>query len=137
MVGGEILIDEEGTSQRNNRDQVGRSHLCIDVVLGGSDGAIDFVGLHGGEIEEQNDEAAIFELVGRIGGGIRWGGTCWLSRRSFERSGLRHTLVGNSIDVLQIEGNDFLWFVVFENRKVFWFEATHEISTLVPDRHVD
>ena len=63
VIGGEILIHQQRTSQRNNRDQVGRRHLLVDIVLRGGDGVIDFVGLHGGEIEEQNDQAAIFELI--------------------------------------------------------------------------
>ena len=61
VIGSEILIDQQRAAQRNNRNQICRNHLRVDVLLRRRDRAIDFVRLHGGEIEEQNDEAVIFD----------------------------------------------------------------------------
>src|ERR1039457_5530847 len=83
MIGGEILVDQQSTSQRNNRDQIRRSHLSVDIVLRGSHRAIDFVRFHGGAIEEQNNETTILKLIRRSrcrSGRVRW--TFLLRRRA-------------------------------------------------------
>src|ERR1700693_3102080 len=49
-IGSEIEIDFEIGGQGNHADEIGGFHAGVDVFLGGIDGTIDFVGLHGGEV---------------------------------------------------------------------------------------
>ena len=55
---------------------------------------------------------------------------------SGQRIRLSYILVRNGVDVLDIERNDLLWLVVFQNREVFRLESLDEISVLVPDSDI-
>jgi hypothetical protein len=134
-IGGEVLIYEQGASQRHDRYQIGRRHLGIEVVLGRGYGVVDFIGFHSGEIEEKNDEAAVLVLICRSRGGLR--------PRRFSRShagqwlGLGHIERGNDIDIFHVERCDLLRFVVFEDGKVFRLQSEDEVSFLVAHGYVD
>src|SRR5580693_5118215 len=94
---------------------------------------VDFVRLHRGEIEKQNNQSPIFELSGRI---------CSRRRRSRlpgnlrQRLHLSHIQRRHGIHVLHIKGKYLLRFVVLEDREVFRLQSLHKVSVLVPHRHV-
>ena len=58
-IGGEILIQRDAVAERDDRDQVGRLHLLIDIVLCRYSGTLDFVRLHRREIKEQDDQPPV------------------------------------------------------------------------------
>src|SRR5580658_6199854 len=106
-------------------------------MLRGSDSAIDFVRLHGREIEEQDNDAAIFKLILRAGGGRRGSSrVCRLRQRARQRLRLSHILRRYGVDVLHIERVNFLRLVVLENRKVPRLEPADKVSILVSDRYI-
>src|ERR1700723_2240711 len=133
MIRSEILIHQQRTSERNNRHQIRRRHLRVDIVLGRRDCMVDFVRLHGGEIEEQNNQPPIFELSGCI---------CRRRRRrrlpgNFrQRLHLSHIHRRHGIYVLHIKGKNLLRLVIFENREVLRLQSLHKVSVLIPHRHV-
>ena len=60
-IGGEVLIHQQRAAQGNDRHQVGGRHLLVHIVLRRRDRVVDFVRLHGREIEEQNDQPPVFK----------------------------------------------------------------------------
>ena len=98
-------------------------------MFGRRDRVVDFVRLHGREVEEQNYEAAIFELRRLIA--RRSGRTRRCRRRLGQRLCLRDIRCGQGIDVLYVKGNNFLRLVVFENCEICRFQASHKLSALI------
>jgi hypothetical protein len=66
---GEVLIHGEAGVERDEGDEVGRLHLLVDEVDGGVDGTVHVLGLHAGEVEEEDHQAMIVEVFG-IGGEV-------------------------------------------------------------------
>ena len=69
----EIREDREVRGKSDDGDDVRFGHLLLDEFLGGVVGADQIVGLHRGEIEEQDDQAAVAQLIAGRGGGGRVG----------------------------------------------------------------
>ena len=69
----EVREDRELRAKSDDGDEVGLGHLLLDEFFGGVVGADQIVGLHGGEIEEQDDQAAVAHLIAGRGGGGRVG----------------------------------------------------------------
>ena len=88
---------------------------------------INFVGLHGGKIEEQDDQTAIFVLGRGIG---LCGGSGRGRSRLGERLDLSDILRGNGIDVFNVEGDNLLRFVVFEDGEVLGFQSRTNFPSL-------
>ena len=131
-IGSEVLVHTQRAAQRDHRDQVGGHHLLVHIVLRGGCGLVDFVRLHGAEIEKQDDEPPVFQGPGGEDG--RSVGALRLSRAKqcrFCRSGRKH-----SIGIFQIERNHLLRLVIFENGKVLALEVAHRIAVLVAHSHV-
>src|ERR1700758_4310469 len=137
MVGGEILIDQQRTSKRDNRYQIGWRHLRINVTFSGSSRAIDFVRLHPRKVEEQNNQAPVFKLICGIGACCDGSRTSLLGCDSTEGLRLSHIHISHRINVFDIERSDLLRLVVFQDRKVFWLQSAEEVPTLVPHSHID
>src|SRR5580700_7539425 len=77
---------------------------------------VDFVGLHGREIEEQYNEASVFELGRSVcRGSYR---SLLRGRRLRQRLCLGHIQRWDGIDVLHVEGKNLLLLVVFEDREI-------------------
>jgi len=130
LVLGEVLIDGEVGVKGDGGDDVGGLHLFVDVVAGGLLGADDVVGLHGGEVEEEHDEAVVAQLLRRgDGGGVEealrglggvLGGVLSNDGGLIELRGL--------IDALKVEARDALRLAVFEDGEVFGGEAADDGS---------
>ena len=70
MIVGEIREDCKFRGKSDDGDDVGFGHLLLDEFFGGVVGADQIVGLHGSEVEEEDDQAAVAQLVaGGCGGG--------------------------------------------------------------------
>ena len=59
MIGGEVLVHLHRAAEAHDGDQIRRRHLLVDEVQSALAGAIQLVGLHVGQIEEQHDQAAV------------------------------------------------------------------------------
>ena len=106
MIGREILIDLKRTPQRNNRNQIRPRHLCVNIVLSRSDCPINLIRLHGRGIKEQNNQPSIFILIrsSRARRRCRKCGAGALARVPPDiLPGLRHTLIRDGIDILNIK----------------------------------
>src|SRR5579872_906674 len=100
-------------------------------------GAINLIRLHSGEIEEENNEAPVFELSRRIrGGSSRSRRRLWLRCRAGQGCCLNYILGCYGVHILNVEGGDFLRLVVLENREVLRLEIAHEVSVFIADRYV-
>ena len=67
LVVGEVLVHAEAGDEADGCGEIGGGHLVIDVVFCRVDGACDVLGLHAAEVEEHDDETAVFQLVGLCG----------------------------------------------------------------------
>ena len=63
MIVGEIREDSELRGESDDGDYVGFGHLLLDEFFRGVVRADQIVGLHGREIEEKNDQAAVAQLI--------------------------------------------------------------------------
>ena len=83
-VGGEILDHLQRRPDRGDRAQVGRRQLLLDVVVAGSHGALEFLGLHRARVEQQHDQPPVLQIDGvcrRRRGRLRLAGFCLQDRR--------------------------------------------------------
>ena len=124
LVVGEVLVHAEAGDEADGRGEIGRGHLVIDVVLCRVDGAGDVLGLHAAEVEEHDDQTAVFQLVRLCGkvvvdqvrDGLLLGGGC-----AGDGGGLgqRHGLVY----ILVVEADDALRLLVLGDGEVGLLEA--------------
>src|SRR5208283_348042 len=63
LVRGEVLVHAEAGDEADGCSEIGRGHFGIDVVFCRVDGAGDVLGLHAAEVEEHDDETAVFQLI--------------------------------------------------------------------------
>ena len=130
LIGGEVLIERERLVEGDDRDQVRRMHLLVDVIAGGILRAIEIVGLHRRDVEEHHDQPMIAQLlpgwragsapkiaVGRVGvdGGL------------IERRGL--------VDVLKVEADDLLRLAILLNLEILFGETLHHLAGLLVAHH--
>jgi hypothetical protein len=108
----------------------------VSVARGGGDRPVDFIGLHGGEIKEENDQPPILEFA--FGAGRRFQGTFRRCQR-ISCDGLRLGYIWrrNLVGILHVEGDDLLRFVVFKDGEILGLETTHKIPVVVANRHID
>ena len=111
VVGGEVLVHIEGGVERDEGDEIGGLHLLVDEVLGAFDGAVDVLGLHGGEIEEEDHKAVVAEVFG-VGGEVF---VEQVGDGGLAGDGVLFGEDGGLVDVLVVEAGDLLGFVVFED----------------------
>src|SRR6266851_4222278 len=131
-VGGEVLIDGQGVAQRDQGDQVRRNHLLVHIVLGCGGGAVDFVRLHGTEVEKQNDEPPVFERTGFDRRGCAGGlGLSLAQQRRLCRGRGQYR-----IRIFEIERNHLLGLVIFQYGEVFALEIANRVAVLVAHGHV-
>ena len=90
-------------------------HLLVEVIAGGILGAVDVVGLHGGEVEEHDDEAMVAQLC-------RGGGAVLRAEDAVGRGGVDGGLVegGGLVDVLEVEADDVLRLAFFGDGEIFF-----------------
>ena len=129
VIRGKVLIHQQRTSQRDNRHQVRRLHLRIDIMFGGRDSMVDFVRFHGREIEEQDNQTPVFELARCLRRRVTPASSA--PGRFRQRLRLRHLHRRQSIDVFDIEGNNLLRLVVLQNREILRLQSRHKLSALV------
>ncbi len=120
LVGGEVLVHGEAGGQADDGDEVGRLHLLVDVVLGGLDGAVDVFGLHGAEVEEDDDEAVVAQV---LRGGAEAGVRAGRAMVGLAGDGVLFGEDGGCVDALEVEAGDLLRLVVFEDGEVGGFEV--------------
>ena len=131
-IGGEVLVDGDGISQRHNRNQIGWLHLLVEVILCGVGRAFDLVGLHRRQVEEQDDQPAIFDRrLLRIGSGSAGRDRLHLFRWRAQQIRLLHRDLLHVFRVLDVEGRYLLRLVVFQHGEVFRFQVAHRITILV------
>ena len=132
-IGSEILIHAERVAQRDHGDQVGRHHLLVHIVLRRGGGLVDFIRLHGAEIEKQDDEPAVFQRPGCQSVELRRLPCGWAGRSNggFGRRGREH-----GVGIFQIEREHLLRLVVFEHGEVFALQVAHRIAIPVAHGHV-
>jgi hypothetical protein len=96
------------------------------------DRLVDFIRLHGAEIEKQDDEPAVFQgpvdESRSFACALRRGGA---KQRRFGRDGRE-----NGVGILQVEGNHLLRLVIFEQSEVFALQVTHRIAIPVAHGHI-
>ncbi len=98
---------------------------------------VDLVGLHGGEIEEQHDHAAIFESPECVGDFVR--GLAVDLARGCESAALTcaTSVVGTASVFSMSKEAIVLRFAIFEDGEVVRLEGANEVSVLVADGDVD
>ncbi len=133
-VGSEILIH----SQRNRRARPPTPgppapSVCRHSSVPRGHGVVDFIGLHGAKIEKQNDETPVFQRA--VGDGLCYIGRLGLGRRQQRRLGRGRGQYG--VCIFEIERNDLLRLIVFENGEVLTLEVAHRVAILVAHGHVD
>ncbi len=114
LVLGEVLIEGERCVERDDGDDVGGLHLFVDVVAGCVLRPLEVFGLHGGDVEEEDDEAVVAECVtGHDGRFAEEDGVSSVAtyRRFVERGGF--------VDAFVVEAGDLLGFAVFGDGEVF------------------
>ena len=106
--------------ERDERDHVGGQHFVLDEFFGGVDAAIDLLGVHAGEIEEQEHEAAIAR--------VDLNGIRRVKQASVRRvacgagdGGFGGACGGERVDIFKIERGDVLLLAVFGHGEVFAF----------------
>ncbi len=62
LIGGEVLIERERLVKGDDRDQVRRLHLLVDVVAGRVLCPLQVFRLHRGDVEEHHDQAMVAQL---------------------------------------------------------------------------
>ena len=125
FVGGKVLIDAERVAERDQSDEVGGLHFCAQEGLRRIHGALQILGLHGGEVEEHHDQSVIAQFLGlgdddgfvAVAGGA--GGEA-ADGGFVERRG--------HVDAFEIEGVDGLLFAVFEDFEVALLEALDDFA---------
>ena len=98
-------------------------HFVFQKIAGRAHAAIEVLGLHGGEIEEHDDEAVIAQIFGtRDHGGLVplpvGAGREAADGRLVQRRG--------HVDALKIEGGDLLLLAVFVDGEVALLEAADQ-----------
>ena len=130
LIGGEVLIQGERLVQRDDGDQVRGLHLLVDVVAGGVLSAFQVFRLHGGDVEEHDDQAMVAQL-GRGCGAVHAAqdrvGRLAVYGGLVERRGL--------IDTLEIEADDLLRLAVLLDLKVVCGEAADHLAGLLVADH--
>src|SRR5437762_1592301 len=133
LIRGEVLVDLQRAAERNQRNQIGYSHLLVNEAQRSIDRAIDIIGFHSREVEEEHHQSAVPDLLTRNRRGARdldWSGGTTDGR-----------LLGASaeefVNILKIEAADLLAFAIFRKREVVLCEATNEITLLVAHHNID
>src|SRR5581483_10938032 len=128
VIGRKVLVDRQRRRERRDRDEIGRRELVVDVVVRSLDGAVDFLGLHRAEIEEQYDETAPAHVDlrrrQRRGGGRRFRGR--LLRQDRRRLGRGRDRRVGRVELLEVERRDRLRLVVFRDGEVVARQAAHD-----------
>ena len=136
LVVGEIEIDMHVRRERNERDHVGREHFFFDEFCGGIHAAIDLLGIHAAEIEEQEDEAAVARIDLNGVRGVEQASVRCVTSGAGD-GGIGCARGGECVDVFKIEGGDVLFFAVFGEGEVGLFQIADQIAVAVAGDDVD
>ena len=98
-------------------------HLLVEVIAGRVLGEVDVVGLHGGELEEHDEEAVVAQLCRSCGAVLR-------AEDAVGRGGVDGGLVerGGLVDVLEVEADNVLRLAFFGDGEVFFGKALHKLA---------
>ncbi len=132
FVGGEILVDFERVSQRDQRHQVGGRHLLLQEIARRLHAAFQVFGLHRRQIKEHDDQAMIAQVFGTSHDhGLVARPLCprgkAADRGLVQRSGHIHAL--------KIERGDLLLLAVLVDAEVALLEPAHQLACLGIARH--
>ena len=142
VLGGEVLVHLHRGAEAHDGDQIRRRHLLVDKVQRALAGAIELVGLHVGQVEEQHDQAAVANarrfccspaiaaLARTVGAGEQVG------RRRALRLHLGRSALREALDILEIERPQLLRLAVFEHREIALLQIANEVAMLVAHAHV-
>src|SRR6185437_1242257 len=144
FVGGEILVDLQRVAQGGDGGQIGRLHLLLDVGLGLLHYVLNVLGLHGGEVEVEHDQAPV-AILGTVGGhgdrgrGSPFGGGL---DRGFQGGGGADGGGGGggrggSVNVLEVEAGDVLRLAVLDQGHVAGLEVGDQVPFGVGGGEVD
>ena len=136
LVVGEIEIDVHVRRERDERDHVGGEHFFFDEFRRGIHAAIDLLGIHAAEIEEQEHEAAIARVDLNGIRGVEQAGIRSVAGGAGD-GGVGCASGGECVDVFKIEGGDVLFFAVFGQGEVGLFQIADQISVAVARDDVD
>ena len=136
-IGSEVLIDSKRVGQRDDRDQISRLHLLVQIILRSVNGTLNLVGLHGREIEKQNDQPTVFDSLVLLARTSRAGGLCRGLRWGAQQIHLIHRKLWRILGVLEVEGCHLLWLVIFENCEILGLQIANKVSALVTHADVD